>query len=251
MFQIVTLLSLALTCAYAPPLSAAPPLRLMPLGDSITAATDGQASYRYWLWHLLRQGGYTVEFVGSQAGVYQGTPKYPDFDPHHEGHWGWTADAVLARLEQWARAEQPDVVLCHLGTNDLFGGESVPSTVAEVGQIVEALRRANPRVTILLAQLIPAHHGQATLQAFNRALPAVATEKTSRASPVLVVDHWSGFDPQRNTYDGLHPNEAGEKKMAQRWYEALHKLWTDTRGERLRREEKGAAVGAVPLRARR
>ena len=87
-------------------------------------------------------------------------------------------------------------------------------------------------VTILLAQLIPAHYGQDTLQAFNRALPALATEKTSSASPVLVVDQWSGFDPHRNTYDGLHPNEAGEKKMAQQWYKALHRLWPDTRGER-------------------
>jgi acyl-CoA thioesterase I len=245
MLPIVALLSLALICAHALPLRAASPLRLMPLGDSITEATDGRASYRYWLWHLLRQGGYPVEFVGSQVGVYQGTPKYPDFDPHHEGHWGWRADAVLARLEQWARTAQPDVVLCHLGTNDLLHGESVPSTVAEVGQIVEALRRANPRVTILLAQLIPAHSGQDTLQAFNRALPALATEKTSSASPVLVVDQWSGFDIHRDTYDGLHPNEAGEKKMAQQWYNTLRKLWPDTRGKRLWREEKGATGQGV------
>ena len=35
------------------------------------------------------------------------------------------------------------------------------------------------------------------------------------------VDLWTGFDPQTDTYDGVHPNESGEKKMAAGWFEAL------------------------------
>ena len=40
-------------------------------------------------------------------------------------------------------------------------------------------------------------------------------------SPVIFVDQNSGFNANTDTYDGVHPNDAGEAKMAQKWFDAL------------------------------
>src|SRR5688572_33279210 len=49
--------------------------RIMPLGDSITSTFAPRQSYRYWLWNSLKDAGFTnVDFVGSQRGVFGGSP---------------------------------------------------------------------------------------------------------------------------------------------------------------------------------
>ena len=48
-------------------------VKIMPLGDSITQSSTGLNSYRYYLWHLLLNHGYHVDFVGAGGliDVYQ------------------------------------------------------------------------------------------------------------------------------------------------------------------------------------
>ena len=101
----------------------------MPLGDSITESNMGQHSYRYYLWHMLINDGYQVNFVGSRHGVGNGPPANADFDMDHEGHAGWRADEILNHIQAWATAASPDVVLLHIGTNDVCQRHSVGSTV--------------------------------------------------------------------------------------------------------------------------
>lgn len=36
-----------------------------------------------------------------------------------------------------------------------------------------------------------------------------------------MVDQWTGFDTTVDTFDGVHPNDSGYRKMADRWYPAL------------------------------
>jgi len=40
------------------------------------------------------------------------------------------------------------------------------------------------------------------------------------------VDQFSGFNAKAgfDTYDGCHPNESGENKMAYRWFAAIKKV---------------------------
>ncbi len=59
---------------------------------------------------------------------------------------------------------------------------------------------------------------------FNNAIPAWAAGKTTAQSPISVVNQWTGFDDATDTYDGVHPNDAGNQKMANRWYPALAPL---------------------------
>ena len=206
-----------------PPQSANATAKIMALGDSITASSQGQYSYRYFLWHLLLDKGYGVDFVGSQHGVSNGAPANPDFDMDHEGHAGWRADQILTQVQGWATAASPDFVLIHVGTNDLCQGQIPESTVVDVGAIIDVLRTVNPKVEILLAQIIASAFG-CQISAFNAQLPALVSAKTSADSPIVLVDQYSGFDPATMTWDGLHPNAQGESQMADRWFAKLAPL---------------------------
>lgn len=198
----------------------------MPVGDSITESAAGQWTYRYFLWHLAQRDGYRIDFVGSKIGAHGGPPVSTDFDMDHEGHWGWRADEVLARLSTGtASTASPDIVLIHLGHNDLCQGQDVPSTVNDIAAIIDVLRTVNPRVGTLLAQNIPsAWPCHALMPAFVAELPALGAAKSTADSPITLVDQCTGFDPGTMTWDGLHPNATGESRMADRWFAALRPL---------------------------
>jgi len=210
-------------------------LRIMPLGDSITEAQGGVsetqlgfASYRYWLWHELIDRGHPVDFVGSQYGVWNGPPPYTDYDQDHEGHWGWRADQILAEITGWVESARPDIVLIHLGHNDLWQGQSIASTIDDLGGIIDDIRGVNPRAILLLARVIPPALGVPdSLPELNDQIDILGVQMNTPESPVIVVDHETGFDPWIHTYDSVHPNELGEQFMAERWLAPLDSILTD------------------------
>lgn len=196
--------------------------RIMSLGDSITESSKGQPTYRYYLWKLAHARGYRIDLVGSKYGAAGGPPLNSDFDMDHEGHSGWRADQILTQIAKWSTDARPDFVLIHLGHNDLCQGQSVESTVEELSRIVDALQVAHSHVVILLAQVIAsAVPCLSQIPVFNAQLPALAAAKTRPSSPVVIVNQHTNFDPHTMTYDGVHPNPAGESHMADRWMTAL------------------------------
>jgi lysophospholipase L1-like esterase len=201
-------------------------VKVMPLGDSITQADSQHDSYRRPLWLDLKSAGFNVDFVGTQRSHHRGPAPNQDFDMDHEGHWGWRADEVLDHIAEWAQDELPDIVLIHLGTNDVLESQPTASTLGELGQIIDRIRFANPEVHILLAQLIPVdgETQNARIRSLNREIPNPVSAKNTKSSPVTVVDQFSGFEAHLDTYDGLHPNPSGEEKIARNWFIALENL---------------------------
>ncbi|HEX8426000.1 GDSL-type esterase/lipase family protein [Hymenobacter sp.] len=201
----------------------------MPFGDSVTQGAAQHNSYRRPLWIKLQNGGYYVDFVGSQSSNYGGPPQNTDFDLTHEGHWGWRADELLQSVNGWASTYHPDIVLLHVGTNDILQGQSVGSTVGEISQIIDQLRAINPNVKLLLAKLISTTRSENnTISALSDALVGLAGQKNTTQSSVTIVDQNANFNAQADTYDGVHPNENGEEKMASAWYQALQPLLNTT-----------------------
>lgn len=195
----------------------------MPLGDSITQGDSEHDTYRRPLWKSLEADGFGVDFVGSTRNNHRGPPPRDDFDRDHEGHWGWRVDEILERIRAWVVSAEPDIILVHLGSNDVFQGQSVGSTIDELGELIDAVRASRPEATFLLAQIIPTSmaNANAGIRELNRRIPALARSKSTATSPVIVVDQFSGFDPSRQTYDGVHPNPDGEIHLSDRWLEAL------------------------------
>jgi len=223
---VVALLVAASLLVVRPALSAAAPVRIMPLGDSITA---GPGCWRAMLWHQLQTAGYTnVDFVGSQSDGGGCNPGYSyDFD--HEGHGGYAATGIADnnQLPPWLDAAKPDVVLMHLGTNDMWGHYiSTATKLAAFTKLVGQMRAGNPSMKILVAQIIPMSAAAcstcpADVAELDNAIPGWAAGLTTAQSPIVVVDQWTGFDAVADTVDGVHPNNTGFQKMADRWYQPL------------------------------
>jgi hypothetical protein len=88
-------------------------IKIMPLGDSITAG-DRYGGYRRLLYDLLTRDGIRFEFVGSLKGG-----DIPN--AHHEGHSGWRIDQIESGIAGgWLDTYRPDLVLLHIGTNDIW-----------------------------------------------------------------------------------------------------------------------------------
>ncbi|MEE4494932.1 cellulose binding domain-containing protein [Streptomyces sp. BE230] len=213
----------------APPAAAAAaaPVRIMPLGDSITGSPG---CWRSLLWDQLQNAGYTdIDFVGTLNA--QSCALTHDAD--NEGHGGFlattTADQNL--LPGWLAATAPDIVVMHFATNDVWSSIAPDTILAAYTKLVGQMRAANPAMKVLVAQLIPINPSScaecaARTVAFNQRIPAWAQGITTTQSPVSVVDQWTGFDTATDTYDGVHPNASGDTKMAARWYPALSALLT-------------------------
>jgi acyl-CoA thioesterase-1 len=207
---------------------AAPALTIMPLGDSITEAEQGFSSYRYWLWHTLTANGCRVDFVGTRRGVSFGTrnsppatPKFPNFDSQHEGRWDYTVDQVIPLIAGVYRKNSADVVLLHLGSNDLIRGQGVASTLAELGQLISILQRKNPDLLIFVSKIIPSKRRLPDIRAFNRSLPRSLNKLVPYPAQLRFVDQARRFSVRKDSYDGVHPNQRGEQKMAAAYARAL------------------------------
>jgi lysophospholipase L1-like esterase len=206
-----------------PSSAAAAPVRIMPLGDSITA---GPGCWRALLWDHLQRTGYTnTDFVGTQVGG--GCAVAHDGD--HEGHGGFSATGIADQnqLPGWLAATNPHIVLMHLGTNDLWGGTiSTDAILAAYTKLVGQMRANNPDVKVIVAQIIPMEPANCTgcaqrVVALNNAIPGWAAGLSTSRSPITVVDQWTGFSAATDTFDGVHPVDSGFRKMADRWYPAL------------------------------
>ena len=215
-------------------------VRIMPLGDSITQGNAEYNSYRRPLWQRLNARGYgKVDFVGTQTKNGEFDVPNPDFDLNHEGYGGRRADQIADNIRGWATTANPDVVLLHLGTNDIIQGESVSSTISDIGNIIDTLRETNPNIAILLAQVTPSIERRSGrgISALNDQIPGLVNSKNRAGSPVILVDQESGFSPTEDTYDGLHADVGGEIKMAERWFSALDSLFKS--GHQYRRSNGG------------
>ena len=113
--------------------------------------------------------------------------------------------------------------ICHLGTNDVFQFNSLESSTAELGLVIDTLRQDTPNIAVFIAQLIPLADSTRNpgIDALNQRIPNIVADKNQVDSPVILVDQNTGFNANTDTYDGVHPNESGEAKIAERWFEAL------------------------------
>ena len=214
---------------------------IMPVGDSITQGGQGFASYRYALYFDLLTAGYNIDFVGSRNFINGGgvpTPaSYPDYlttyDREHEAYWGFRTDQVESNVQSAALAYQPDIVLIHLGTNDIGqnGAAGVTAADTNLRDIITLMRLEVPNATFLLARVIPigassgygANAGQ--VGPLNAVVDAVAAALNTAQSPVIVVDPNAGFDLLTMMQgDALHPNLLGEQHLADAWFSTLASL---------------------------
>ena len=166
-------------------------------------------------WKPRSGGGCAFDFVGTQSGPTTG-PGAPLSDRDNEGHSGLRTDQIRGSAVQLAARQRARLGPGPVGTNDVLQGTSITAARTNISQIIDKLRGANPNVGILLAQMIPnLPANESAVVALNDEIASLAAQKGHRsASPVIVVDHYSGYNTFNHNYDQIHPNNAGEALMA-------------------------------------
>lgn len=236
------LLGLGATPAAAAPKPSPPLVRIMPLGDSITWGVNSStgAGYRLPLWNLMSgQSRYLPDFVGSgTAGSVA--------DPDNEGHSGWTIEQVRANVAQWQSAAIPDVVLLHLGINDLRTQGTDPVEAANrLSTLVDGIQARKPGVTVIVQGLLTDTVGQeARASSFNAVLRGQEASRRAAGQHFRFVEP-PKLDVATELTDKLHPNDAGYAKMAHVFKDAIEQAVTDGWTQRAPAPRAGNEAGGA------
>ena len=242
-------MSITVTLLSSLSLFALEPVKIMPLGDSITHENYRDASiadntpesdrsaYRNSLDYLLHDNNYSFDFVGSQI---TGDNILPTFDTDNEGHDGETDTGLASNVYDYLTANPADVVLLHIGTNSATADNS-PATVESILNEIDRYEISNStHVKILLARIIgcwedwtlPAGVNpkcdtdfSAHINTFNDNVEAMVNARiAAKGDDLVMVDMHNGAGFNYNAtdmIDDLHPNDAGYAKMANLWYASL------------------------------
>jgi lysophospholipase L1-like esterase len=192
----------------------ADPVRVMPLGDSITDGFNVPGGYRIDLWQKIVAGGRTVDFVGSQA---NGPGNLGDRD--HEGHSGWTIAQIDANIVNWLRTYTPRTILLHIGTNDMYGSDPAGAP-ARLSTLVDHITAQAPNADLFVSSIVPISFADQTVRTFNATIPGMVQGKVNAGKRVHFVDMYRALTTA-DLADGVHPNAGGYSKMAATWYHAL------------------------------
>lgn len=204
----------------------------MPLGDSITYGTGstscngpgGCAGYRYPLHNILISGNIPFDFVGSQV---SGPPNLPDRD--HEGHPGWRIDQIANHVATWLIQYTPDVVILHIGTNDIVQNHDLANAGQRLGDLIDLMLTVSPDTYIFLAYIVPIPNSPADrdvlVRNYNASVHNIITQSQLSGRKVFGANMYPNFDQSAYSpdfADTVHPSDDGYGKMAEIWYGAFY-----------------------------
>lgn len=216
---------------------AAKPIRIWPVGDSITEGYNDSgncANYRVQLAAKLTLAGHKVQMVGQNT--------HRSFMPSGEAapdEWAWHSGVSAQRV--WTggsgnnmragymeaidaamfQVGEADIVLVKLGTNDIGNSDSADHILSGVQEICRRIAEGMPKAKIVLGTTVwykgndvdtlnnkvkawvatNPHNGRVILADLNAALPA---KEDARGRVVFHTDN-------------VHPNWNGHDKMSDAW----------------------------------
>ena len=125
---------------------------------------------------------------------------------------GDTSAGGLARLD-WSLADHPQAAIIELGSNDALRGQSPSETEKNLAAILARLK--SQHVSILLTGMkAPRNLGREYAAQFDAIYPRLAREYGVLFYP-FILDGVAA-NPKLNQADGIHPNPAGVKIIADR-----------------------------------
>jgi acyl-CoA thioesterase-1 len=132
---------------------------------------------------------------------------------------GETSAGALRRID-WVLKRRVDVVVLETGGNDALRALDANALKSNLDSIVRRIKAAQPKARILLAVMeAPPNFGARYTASFREAYKAVAQKEGLTLLPFL-LDGVAG-KPELNQDDGVHPNVAGEKIVADNVWRTL------------------------------
>ena len=234
--------------------SASTPLRIMCLGDSITAGyTDNPTwanhpfmfGYRSGLYTRLTNAGYNFKFVGASPEPWNGTSGDPTYggtytpaldlrtfaQDGHRGYGGASISAVTGNVAGYIAADTPDVILLLIGINGMGSGSP-----AALNTLVNNILTAAPNARLIVAQITPRVSFDQNLYDYNLYIrDTLVPNYVTAGKKVSTVNLYSLFLTNPNDYSSTiapnvlanninHPDNPHYDLMAQEWFKGIEAL---------------------------
>ncbi len=135
---------------------------------------------------------------------------------------GESSAGALRRVD-WILRQSPAVLVIETGANDGLRGQDPDSIRANIHGMIARVREKSPATTIALARMeaIPTL-GATYVRRFRGIFPAVARAEGVALLP-FILDGVAAID-SLNQQDGIHPNEAGARRVADNVWRGLRPL---------------------------
>jgi lysophospholipase L1-like esterase len=149
-------------------------------------STDGNG-FRYGLRNQLIYGGNPVNMIGS---VQSGNMADNDV----EGWPGYTIDQVASMAEN-SISNKPNVILLHVGTNDMIQNNDVANAHNRLATLIDRLISAIPDVTIIASTLLPNGNSgvQPRADVYNKNIAGIVKSRQAAGKKILHVDFSSSY----------------------------------------------------------
>jgi acyl-CoA thioesterase I len=172
------------------------------LGDSLTAGLGllSQQAFPALVEAMFSAEGYTVETING-------------------GISGDTSAGGLRRVDQFLRPEVKVLVLA-LGANDALRGLTVAQTRENLTAIIRAAHARNVAV-VLCGMEAPTNYGEDYRSSFREVFARIVLDFNNKITFVPFLLEGVAAKPELNQADGVHPNEAGARVIAEMIYPRL------------------------------
>jgi acyl-CoA thioesterase-1 len=135
---------------------------------------------------------------------------------------GGTTEGGLERLPPHLK-RKIDIFILELGINDAFRGLSVDQIQNNLQQIIDKVKARNPDVRVVIAAIqLPNYAADDYVAAFGKMFGDLASRNNAALVPYLLQG--VAGDPSLNLPDGIHPNAAGQKILAENVWRVLEPI---------------------------
>ena len=149
-----------------------------------------------------------------------------NFQVTNASQTGGTTDGGLERLPGHLK-RKIDIFILELGINDAFRGVPVDQIQSNLQQIIDKVKARNPNVRVVIAGMQqPDYATDDYVAAFGKMFADLASKNGAVLVPYL-LEGVAG-DPSLNLPDGIHPNAAGQKVLAENVWRVLESIARET-----------------------
>src|ERR1700751_999433 len=198
----IVALSAILSMVAAQPAAAAEKKTILVFGDSLSDGFMLQRSEAYpaLLAEKLHAAGLNFQVTNASAS-------------------GGTTEGGLERLPPHLK-HRIDIFVLELGINDAFRGLPVDQIENNLQQIIDKVKARNPNVRVVIAGMqLPNYKADDYVSAFGKMFGELAAKNGAALVPYL-LEGVAG-DPPLNLGEGIHPNAAGQKILAENVWRVL------------------------------
>jgi acyl-CoA thioesterase I len=210
MKQCISLAVMSCSLLYAPLLHSEPSKAILVFGDSLSGGfmLKHSEAYPALLAKKLRAAGLNFSVTNASA-------------------TGGTTEGGLERLPPHLK-HRIDVLVLELGINDAFRGLPIDQIQNNLQQIIDKVKARNPNARVVIAGMqLPGYAADDYVSAFGQMFADLAAKNRAALVPYL-LEGVAG-NPSLNLPDGIHPNAAGQKILAENVWGVLEPLAREMR----------------------